>query len=226
MRVANAKNRPAKNGGYFHWVDGSRGNVIERNGHDPIIKCGDWRFLNERYKNAATKKVEELAAALMLPIAGLLAFEVGWDGEAFTFPMKNERREIVGIRRRFIDGRKTAVPGSKNGLFIPREIDGELIFLPEGPTDSAALRSVGLNAIGRPACRLGEGELVVCCRGLRPIVVSDRDTPGRNGAKHLADMLGCQIIEPMEGKDMRQWINMGATKRDVLSLVGTDRRLT
>ena len=38
---------------------------------------------------------------------------------AYAFPMRDGYGEIIGIRLRSNDGRKWAVRGSKNGLFIP-----------------------------------------------------------------------------------------------------------
>ena len=53
--------------------------------------------------------------------------------------------------------------------------------------------------------------------------MSDKDSPGRIGAAELAGHLvkvcpTVKIIEPLEGKDAREWVVSGAT-RDVIDLV-------
>jgi hypothetical protein len=76
--------------------------------------------------------------------------------DAYSFPMKGQNREIVGIRLRRGDGRKLSVKGGREGLFIPEGVGpdcpftdvGQLLIC-EGPTDTAALFDLGFNVVQR-----------------------------------------------------------------------------
>ena len=61
------------------------------------------------------------------------------DTEAFCFPMRDDNSIIIGIRRRFGNGKKVCVVGSQNGLFIPAGIENaSKLVICERPTDCAA----------------------------------------------------------------------------------------
>lgn len=154
--------------------------------------------------------------------------------EQMAFPMFDWRRHLVGVRIRGYDGKKWALPGSRNGLFIPmnRKPEGWL-FACEGPTDLAALLSLGLDGFGRPSCTGGVEESVRLV-GVRPLViVADGDGPGRDGAERLATAMRkasrdkvIRIIEPMGRKDMREWLKDGATRSIVEAVVKNTRDWT
>lgn len=91
-------------------------------------------------------------------------FGIGYDDitGCWSFPMSNHKRQPVGIHLRAEDGRKRAVKGSQNGLFIPINYSVEppsflsestplLLATPEGLTDSASCLDLGFRAIGRPS---------------------------------------------------------------------------
>ena len=83
------------------------------------------------------------AVAPRVPYGVVLAADtVGWlDGR------------IIGINRRFRDGSKKHLKGTKRGLTYAEDwatTDGP-ILLPEGGSDTAALLTMGLAAIGRPS---------------------------------------------------------------------------
>lgn len=163
--------------------------------------------------------------------------EIGWSVEhaAYTFPMRDGDGRIIGMRLRYRDGRKLAIRGSHNGLFIPRgEPSGE-IWICEGPTDCAALLTVGLYAVGRPSNNGGKDHLVRYCQRHRPcreiVIVADRD------AKPITENLTmmavnelvaalkaidkrCRVIRPpLRIKDVRAWINRGADAKCLRSIV-------
>ncbi|HEV58870.1 MAG TPA: DUF3987 domain-containing protein, partial [Phycisphaerales bacterium] len=134
---------------------------------------------------------------------------------AIVFPMQDAERNIIGHRRRLPFGQKLSIKGSKNGLFVPTgPHDYERLYIAEGPTDTAALLSMDLPAIGLP----GTGQCIdsavsfVRQRGVREVViVSDRDDAGRLGAKKLAEALegvcSVRVCEPPEPhKDLRDWL--------------------
>lgn len=124
-----------------------------------------------------------------------LDFGMGWDEEAYTFPMYNENNEVIGIQRRWKDGGKACVSGSKLGLFIPVDYAGcdneylDYLFITEGVSDACAVYDLGLYAIGRPSCNSCAGmvrEFIRLNKNIHTvIVIPDNDKVGINGAKEL-----------------------------------------
>jgi len=142
---------------------------------------------------------------------------VGWDArkQAATFPMSDTDGHIIGIRYRSMSGKKWAAPGSRNGVFLPEALRPFVpLFVPEGPTDTAAILALGFQAVGRPFCAGATDivlELVRRLNPLRVVVVSDTDAPGRLGARVLANKLcvlaPTSIWTPPAGfKDVRQFV--------------------
>jgi 5S rRNA maturation endonuclease (ribonuclease M5) len=181
--------------------------------HNTIKPVKDFTAESDQWRAAITdEQTDRLSTSLGVTAKSLRRLCVGFDGQAYTFPMRDEKRRIIGIRRRFEDGRKLSVKESTNALFIPEGLskNGRLIIC-EGPTDCAAGLDMGFDAIGRPNCdskiemttRFAEGRLVT--------IVADNDTPGIEGARKLARKLirhcpEVKIIVPPAGiKDLRQW---------------------
>lgn len=147
--------------------------------------------------------------------------------------MRDAAGRVAGIRRRFPDGRKLSVKGGHEGLFVPDGVQfGDELFVCEGPTDAAAMLSLGFNVVGRPSCRGGVPVLVALMSAHQPtslVILGDGDRPGQDGALALASMLRLYVplvraCSPPSGiKDARQWLQLGATRADVRRLVeGTE----
>jgi hypothetical protein len=166
-------------------------------------------------------------------VDSLRRLQIGWadDYRAWSFPMMNVLGDVLGIRLRGPDGRKFAVKGGKEGLFIPSTAEGEpgALLICEGPTDTAALLDMGFrNVVGRPSCSGGTKLLVELVRRRVPpevVIVSDGDKPGRRGAWNLGSVLvgyaPVRIITPPEGlKDARDWLQAGGSRRDVEQAMG------
>ena len=148
--------------------------------------------------------------------ASLHDLSCGWDGEAWTFPTRNDKNEIIGIQRRFKDGFKSMVEGSRLGLFIPQILfDPALpVIICEGASDTASVLDIGYQALGRPNNQYGN-EIVFDFLG--PIyelnvdlwyIMADNDEAGIKGATQLAKELMIEenhILIPME-KDIRKHI--------------------
>ena len=105
------------------------------------------------------------------------------------------------------------------------EIRGPL-FIPEGPSDTAAILTLGFPAIGRPSC---SGGVDLVCAFVRrrdiqdAVVVSDNDDAGRKGAKALARQLAlvCKTVRvhapDSDFKDVREWmtsVKSGMTRNE------------
>jgi hypothetical protein len=160
---------------------------------------------------------------------------------AWAFPMRDAAGSLRGIRLRTDHGRKLAIRGSHQGLFIPlasppasaharADERDEPLFIAEGPTDTAALLDLpggGVDAIGRPSCNGCAGlcaEFVHAHRRWRPVViVADNDQPGIRGAAALADELHARgvrarAVTPPKGvKDAREWKRRGLTREELMT---------
>jgi len=188
----------------------------------------DFTALQQQYRHQITsQQVNSLGQQLGVSTQSLKWLRIGWDGEAYTFPMSNDFGKIIGIRRRFPNGRKVSLTGSKMGLFVPSNVatDG-LLLICEGPTDTAAALDLGFAAIGRPNCNSKIEMTAKAARGRTEIViVVDNDTQGRAGAKKLADALvlhypNVKVIYPPDGiNDLRQWLKAELSTKTLLNLI-------
>lgn len=144
---------------------------------------------------------------------------LGFD-DAMGWPMSDGFGVYTGIRFRAPDGRKWSLPGGKEGLFVPADIDRlpkRVVYLPEGPTDTAALLTCGITAIGRPN-NIGGAGLLLRWLSANPltkvVIVGDNDPPGKGrpgqkGALHLAQALGdyvLDVVSPRHFKDCREML--------------------
>lgn len=180
------------------------------------------------FQKAATEALVVMEAVrLGVTAEALWTLGVGYDRNhrAFAFPMHDHNGRMVGIRlRRSEDGFKWAITGSRNGLFYPPLSHDGPIMLPEGPTDTAAMLTLGFDTIGRPFCRGGIDALCEVFSGLnRPaVIVADQDKAGIEGAEATAAALfGIAawvkvITPPPRIKDTRAWLQAGATHDSVM----------
>lgn len=180
-------------------------------------------------ENQADELANDLGieGGILLRLLGL-----GWSEQhqAYSFPMFATPYKCVGIRLRTKQGDKFAVKGSKNGIFL---VDStpvpDKVFVCEGPTDTAAMMQLGFQAMGRPSCSGGIDYLRSMLKGREVVIVSDHDSPGRAGANKLANELmytnkSVKIIEPPR-KDMRAWLNNGASAKAVDQLVDNAKEM-
>jgi hypothetical protein len=187
----------------------------------------DWAETAAVYEASLTPALRgALAQALGVPEARLADLHTGdkADEDCWTFPEFDGKGNVVGINRRFQDGRKKAMTGSQRGLYIP---DGAgdcpgPVFLVEGASDSLALISMGLAAVGRPSNTGGVDHLAELLKDLpadRPITEvgefdpkEDGEWPGKEGAVSTATALAEKLNRPVgwalppgRAKDVRQW---------------------
>jgi len=244
MRVKT--DRPVKNGGWLHRLTGSAPRPIPRlclpPPRTPVPCTTDWAAMLRRFERDTRKaEVERLAAALGVSPGSLSSLGIVWAAphHAWGFPMSNAARETIGVRLRTEGGRKWAIRGSHNALFWPKDLTGRgPLLLCEGPTDTAALLDLGYDAIGRPSCA-GAVEMVVeVVQRLHRrdvVVVADADKPrrqpdgsiyrpGMDGANQLAQALTeagyrPKVIQPVQGKDARAWVQAGATRAVVDTVI-------
>jgi hypothetical protein len=190
---------------------------IRRAIEEPTLDAhGLWRRWLE---HTDRERVDSLGVSLGVDTDALSSLGCAWASphNAWAFPMRNERKEVIGIRLRNDEGAKWAVKGSRSGLMIPTEdnsiTENGTLWLCEGPSDTAAALTIGLKAIGRPSC-IGQEQMILnyiwISKARRLVIVVDNDEPGLNGAAKLQALLSvpsAMIIPP--AKDLRQFVNYG-----------------
>ena len=142
--------------------------------------------------------------------------------EATTWPMVDSFGKCVGLRLRSHDNNKWSYRGGRAGIFVPDGMTTAVnrLYVCEGPTDTAAMLSIGLDAIGRASCNGNVATVanfvkMLGCNDV--VVVADYDAPGQTGANKLANVLvtvaECvRIITPgRPGDDVRSVIARGST---------------
>lgn len=189
-------------------------------------------LMQARFLRQGNPRLHLLALSLGVSLEALERLGTGWNGSAWTFPMRNHREEIVGFRTRLESGQKLAIRGSRSGLFIPDgRVRGQgLVWIVEGPTDAAAMWDMGLNAIGRPSCRGSEREIARWTKGMEVVVVSDNDGAGISGARDLVTTLrglgtvAQMILPPFGMKDAREVANHHGRSTDWTALLRPTER--
>jgi hypothetical protein len=159
-------------------------------------------------------------------------------GQFSSWPERDGSGMVVGIVRRYGDGSKKHMSGGSAGLYYAnswRDTAGP-VLLPEGGSDTAALLTMGLSAIGRPSNTGGIQHLAKLLRHDRRQVVAigenDRKPdrvgamaqcpsgcpgcswcwPGKFGAKataeRLTQLLGRRVHwrQVFGAKDSRAWL--------------------
>lgn len=212
-----------KDAGYLHGdstsVLGDTSEWRSYSRHTTNTRFLDLDGILQRYlQDTTTERIVRLSTQLGVTVDSLRRLGAKWSVryDAWAFPMFNADRKVVGIRYRKEDGDKFSMKGGNEGLFLPSGDPARTIYMPEGPTDTAALLAIGLFAIGRPNNSNGSSMVKSLLVKLRPaelVIVSDRDAAGRDGATRFASALRwtCRIISPPRHKDVREWVNAGAT---------------
>ena len=216
--------RPARGGGWLHPLDGDQRKQPRDVPSDlPPVKVVAWSVLADAYVRAVNARaIAAFATSMTLTVAALADLHTGWDGEAWTTPMRNAKRRVVGLQRRFGDGSKRCWTGSKAGLFIPDSLNGENpVWIAEGASDTAALAGIGLPVVGLFNAGGNAEQIVQLLDGRRAILVADNDEPtppGRVGGRERTAAfivrlrsIGVQleVVHPVNAKDARAALAIG-----------------
>lgn len=215
--------RPAKNGGNLHAI-GDRTKLrppVTSQKPPPTIDAG---AIMRKFDEETWKEMQDqLSASLGVSVEALEALGCAWARgyNAWAYPMKDWRGNTIGIRLRDHTGHKWAIRGSRAGLFYT-EGQAKRVYICEGPTDTAAGLTLGLNVVGRPSCLGCEEETnrLLRRKGAREaVIVSDNDGPGYNGAvKLIAALTIPSVLWIPPAKDLREFLNFGGTKEVIDSL--------
>lgn len=186
----------------------------------------NWSVVHDACRTAFDGMRDELVEVLGVPGSALDDVGYGWsesDG-AFTSPERDAWGRVLGIGRRYRDGRKQQMSGSTRGLTIPASFPspGGPVLVVEGPSCTAAAVAAGLCAVGRPSNTGGAGHLADLLRPLPPgreiLVVGENDKgakgwPGKDGAIQIAEKLAKALGRPVRWslppdgmKDVRAWL--------------------
>lgn len=222
MRVVS--DRLVANGGYLHPLDAKEVRLPPVQKEQPSINTT--ALMRAWSDNTTSSQVVGLARSLCVEPLALVELGVAWaaDYNAWAFPMRDGYGEPCGIRLRN-DTRKWAVTGSRQGIFLPHTRPQFTAFVCEGPTDTAAALSLGVFAVGRPSCSGAETHVVTAFKRLeidRVVILSDNDSPGLTGARHLSDILpvpSCIMVPPC--KDIREFLRLGGTSSVLESMTNS-----
>jgi hypothetical protein len=224
MRIQN--NHPTKNGGWWHADNGEHPKPVPKPQPEPP-QIDAAALMQEWAASTPLDYVERFATELGVTTDSLAEVGTAWarPHHAFGFPMFNGEGRMTGIRLRDMLGRKRCVTGSREGLFIPWTTPPHAAYIVEGPTDLAALLTLGAWGIGRPTCRGCIAHLQVTINRLRiqrVIVIGDNDiskwegqvSPGIDGAKKLAVELQVPVASLLlPAKDTREFVKQGGTRQ-------------
>jgi 5S rRNA maturation endonuclease (ribonuclease M5) len=220
MRVVS--NRPVANGGYLHPLDSK---AVKLPPVQPVSPSINTTALMKRWSDhTPASQVIELARSLGIEPVALTDLRVAWaaDHNAWAFQMRDGYGEPCGVRLRDNNGRKWAVTGSREGIFLPYVRPQSTAYVCEGPTDTAAALSLGVFAIGRPSCSGAITHTVTTFKRLeiaRVVILSDNDSPGLAGAIRLRDALHIPaVIMVPPAKDIREFLRLGGTRALLESL--------
>lgn len=234
---------PRGEAGYLHRFSTGLGTVADSYEHpshaqprEEATRGDVWASKVDGWYSGSQERRRELAGNLGVSEESLDALSVGWDGTAWCNPERDASGRIIGVSRRFPDGKKIMVPGSKRGLTYSPDwrSDNGPILVVEGCSDTAAGLALGICTIGRPSNTGGVEHLGSLFRGVaedqRIIVLGENDAkengtwPGRDGAKKTAEtlqeILGRKVewcLPPDKAKDLRSWLAKHDEKTDFIS---------
>lgn len=219
MRVQSPK--PAKSGGWMHSQRELSSGPVRFTPPPPrvAVPAINATKLHREWRAATSPAaLAALALELGLSVMALEAAGAAWAElyASWAFPMCDGHGNTLGIRLRANDGRKWAVRGSKQGIFIAAVPPQPTLFVCEGPTDTAAAVELGLFAVGRPNCCCGGADIKVFARRhqcRQVVIVSDNDKPGLDGARKVGGELKLPFaVYVPPAKDLREFVRLGGTR--------------
>ena len=165
---------------------------------------------------------ERLASEWRVRTAVIEALMIGWDGKTYSIPECDADGNIIGISRRWPDGRKRFHSGGNRGLTYAAdwyEDDGS-IYVVEGASDVAAMLQADYCVIGRPSSSGGLKHLEkMLMRVDREVIILGENDKRPDGtwpglaAKDLAKRLCWKLHRkvkwglPNDAKDMREQLS-------------------
>lgn len=231
MRIENNHPHTFKDGslGWIHKPNGEakRPAASARKEPEPVPTINAKALMDQFSADTSVSALKGLASSLGVSLHSVMAMGWAWAAphRAWAVPMFSGYGEMVGIRLRTPDGRKLAVRGSHQGLFVPRCQPQSTAIITEGPTDACSALTLGLWPIGRPSASGAITDTIAAIRRLgvrKAVIVSDTDdqqerehgrNPGISGALSLQKFLPIpSAILALPAKDLREFLVNGGTR--------------
>jgi len=181
-------------GKYVCWSCGARGNIADLGLEVDVKKT-------RRKKKQSPREMHGIWAELpyadewIVPTEHLRAYGVKWNKEeqCWVCPMLNPKSQICGLQRRFKNGRKICVSGSKLGVFTTSAPWQEKLVICEGYSDTDAAATLGFWSIGRPCAAVYKPVVDwIWAHGAnnnRIVIISDGNEVERAAAVELSDRI-------------------------------------
>jgi len=189
----------------------------------------DWTELDKKYRMQSflNGKYQELER--QWNVKSLLKYGVGYDGEAHTFPMRNENGVITGIQRRLPCGGKLCVPGSQLGLFMSNMQIVSPIVIIEGVSDASVAAECGCWGLGLPSASFGHAMVRKFLENWnysgKVLHVADADEAGKKSAEKMKKFLtkgfNYGIIQMEKYGDLREFY-LSEGKEETIKLLKGD----
>jgi hypothetical protein len=188
MRVEGGKPSKGSLGGWIHKLS----DPVPIQAPKPVKKIKDVSALAMKMFGGeklllACQKRESLAKQLGVSVESLVSLQVGigWDhdgAEYASFPSRDAVGKVIGITRRYGDGKKKTLYGTSNaGIFAATNwwTGADPVCIVEGATDVAALETHGFAALGRPS-NVGGAKIIAAyltrrAKGRAVVVLGEND---------------------------------------------------
>ncbi|MEM9415248.1 MAG: AAA family ATPase [Planctomycetota bacterium] len=177
-----------------------------------------------------------LAQDLGVSSDSLMELGIARHDDCWIIPERDAGGAIIGQQRRYDNGDKKQVKGTKRGLTYKHPFPADEgathanpVFIVEGASDTAAGLDLRMPIVGRPSATGGVQLLGEMLAGRHVVIVGEHDDgAGQAGAEAVAAQLAgpCAsvriIYPPAEAKDLRSWYAMtgGCDHQTLLDLAG------
>lgn len=189
----------------------------------------DWYDVWEKYwllgHHEAVNKQNSLTLEWGVSFSLLRNYGYGWTGSEHCYPMCDIDTSIIGIQRRYENGRKVNIKDSRLGLFLPNDLDSRIIInrliICEGWSDTVVCADLIEDSttlvIGRPNAKAVRDMCVRFCKkwvnkDCRISNIVDNDGVGFDGGQDILRELWLNrfgnfgIWQPPQHKDFRQMV--------------------
>lgn len=180
----------------------------------------------EAEESLGPEELKALAANRGLPLRAFENLGIGWNGAAYTFPVRDFKGKLVDVRQYKLSGKMLSTPGAKVGLYLSETLTKEdwPVYICEGESDTIALRWLlrknKLNAfvVGVPGAATFKDEWAPEFAGKSVQLLYDNDFAGEQGEakayeklKNIAASVRCiqWLSELPQGWDVRDWVVNG-----------------
>lgn len=172
----------------------------------------DWYKLTTDFIDGKGIEQTRLAERWGINPHTLFQYYVGWTGDSYSIPMRDENNIIIGLQLRYEDGSKSCIEGSQLGLFIPNILLERPVVVCEGFSDAVVATDLNFFGIGLPSASFGHGVVKNFLDNRATTttitIVRDNDEVGKKSAEKMNKLFSpsydCRVIVPDGCKDLRE----------------------